>query len=166
MRAVLATTEEKSDQPLDNAVMGSACSSVSVGAARDDMPNAEPDEAGGGVGVLPKPVYRPPCEGGKVSDREALAFPSRSKYISLAVLWSGGLAVPDGWLEKDAGDPELLRKELPVAPRPDARDLRKPCADDGRPGGDRASAGGADGDHGLPARSASIYSTKCQYGNN
>ena len=48
--------------------------------------------------------------------------------------------------------------------RADARDFRRPCAEEGRPGGLAVllaapkPSGGADGAHGLPASSASSYS--------
>lgn len=57
----------------------------------------------------------------------------------------------------DAG--ESPRALLPVLDRADARDFRRPCADEGRPGGltvpATAAAGGEDGDHGFPDSSAS-----------
>ncbi len=60
--------------------------------------------------------------------------------------------------EKEAGEPV---RAGPL--RPDDLDLRRPCADDGRPGAprelgtDSLSAGGGDGDQDLPASSASSW---------
>ena len=60
-------------------------------------------------------------------------------------------------LLNDAGEDESPRSGRPA----DARDLRSPCADDGRLGGliellgEPKPSGGADGDHGLPASAAS-----------
>lgn len=73
-----------------------------------------------------------------------------------------GLGTGELWLLKGAGDAESLRRDRPVLERADARDLRSPCADDGRLGGliellgEPKPSGGADGDHGLPANVASI----------
>lgn len=61
-------------------------------------------------------------------------------------------------LLKDAGDEESLRRELPVIARPEARDLRSPWAEEGRPGEEEPGlvvSGGADGDQSLPASAAS-----------
>lgn len=50
----------------------------------------------------------------------------------------------------DVEDSERMLERVP------ARDFRNPCAEDGRLGVSTACPfGGADGDHGLPARSAS-----------
>lgn len=113
--------------------------------------------------MLPKPWYRPPCEGGRSSGRVAFASPSVEKKASLAAFWSGndvadGLGVPVGVDEKEAGEPERA-----VLDRAEALDLRRPWADEGRPGAprelgaDSLSAEGGDGDHDLPASSASSY---------
>lgn len=62
---------------------------------------------------------------------------------------------------KDAGDEESLRRLLPVPERADARDFRRPCADEGRPGvdaplpGEVTPSGGAEAVQGFPASSAS-----------
>ena len=57
--------------------------------------------------------------------------------------------------ERADGDGECSRSVLVRIP---ARDFRKPWADDGRLGVSIACPfGGADGDHGFPARSASSY---------
>jgi hypothetical protein len=72
---------------------------------------------------------------------------------SFCDFWSNAPGVPD--CENDAGDPELLRRELPVAERPEARDLRRPCPD--ADVGFCVSGGGAEGDHVVPAKSASSY---------
>lgn len=67
----------------------------------------------------------------------------------------------EGELEKEAGDLEPLRRVLPVAERAEARDFRRPWADDGRPGepaplpGEATPAGGSDCVQDLPANSAS-----------
>ena len=109
--------------------------------------------------MFPKPWYRPPCEGGKSAGRDAFACPRPAKNDSFAAFWSGnepvdGFGVPAG----DDWNGELVRLGVP---RVDARDFRRPWAEDGRfgglvvPDGDAALTGGEEGDHGLPARSAS-----------
>ena len=67
----------------------------------------------------------------------------------------------EGELWKDAGEPELLLRVLPVADRAEVRDFLRPWADDGRPGepeplpGDETPAGGAACVQAVPASSAS-----------
>ena len=90
---------------------------------------------GVGVGVLPKPWYRPPWEGGRSAGRDAFVAPSEAKYDSLAAFWSyeppmapgPGLGLPPIAGEfrplNDAGEAESLRSERPVL---EARDLRSP----------------------------------------
>lgn len=63
-----------------------------------------------------------------------------------------------GELAEDTGDVRLRAK---------ARDLRKPCAEDGRAGEfvplpELDNAGGADGDQDLSARVASNFSRYCE----
>ena len=123
--------------------------------------------------MFPKPWYRPPWEGGRSAERDAFACPSEAKYDSFAAFWSYappalGLGVPPTAGEccpppNDAGDAESLRSERPVFVRAEARDLRSPCADEGRLGGliellgEPKPSGGADGDHDLPANVASSW---------
>lgn len=62
---------------------------------------------------------------------------------------------------KPAGEEgESPRSVLPVAERAEARDFRRPWAEDGRPGeaeplGDFVDSEGGEGDHGFPANVAS-----------
>lgn len=63
-------------------------------------------------------------------------------------------------LLKDAGDSPRILPDRAVFERVEALDFRRPCAEDGRPGGLAVPAavcpaGGEEGDHGFPARSAS-----------
>lgn len=62
--------------------------------------------------------------------------------------------VGGGEFVKEAGEADCWRKDDPVATRPDVRDFRRPCADEGRESvPDRRETqpgGGADGDQGLP----------------
>ena len=113
--------------------------------------------------MLPKPWYRPPCDGGKSSGRFAFASPSPAKKLSLAAFWSGNdVAAGRGELvgveEKEAGEPV---RAGPL--RPEDLDFLRPCADEGRPTAPRGlgavslSAGGGDGDQVLPASSASSW---------
>ncbi len=84
-----------------------------------------------------------------------------AKYDSFAVLASS-VPLPESEEEfvNDAGDAESCRNDDPVACLVDARDLRRPCADDGRPGefdppaAGEKSDGGADCTHGFPSSSA------------
>ena len=71
-----------------------------------------------------------------------------------------GLGAGELELLNDAGEAESLRSDRPVFERADALDLRRPCADEGRPGGlkefgEPTRSGGAEGDHDLPANAAS-----------
>lgn len=65
---------------------------------------------------------------------------------------------------KPAGEEgESPRSVLPVAERAEARDFRRPWAEDGRPGeaeplGDFVDSEGGEGDHGFPANVASSFS--------
>lgn len=74
-----------------------------------------------------------------------------------------GVPAGDCLLEKEAGEEESLRRLLPVFVRADARDFRRPWADEGRPGeavplpGEEKLAGGSDWVHFLLANSASSY---------
>lgn len=107
----------------------------------------EPD---GYVGALPKPWYFPPCEGGRCSGRLALTPPSDVKYRSFAVRRSYVASVKEG-----EGELELCRsgEEEPI-PRLAARDLRRPCAEEGREG---ESTGAAEGDQSRSSTSAESY---------
>lgn len=118
--------------------------------------------------MFPNPWYRPPWEGGKSAERDALAWPREEKNDSFADFWSCGvwlrLGVDIGELDaepNEAGDEESLRKARPVLVRPEARALRRPWAEEGREGGLELllgapkPAGLGDIVHGLPATSAS-----------
>jgi hypothetical protein len=80
-----------------------------------------------------------------------------------------GSGVPRREFEKDAGEGESLRNVLTVAARVEARDFRRPCADEGRPGavmlllGVAVPSGGADGVQGLSAKAASNYNILSSY---
>ena len=71
-----------------------------------------------------------------MSGREALTNPSEEKYASLAAFWSvdlpsfkSGLAVFE---EESDGEAESVRKVAPTPVRAEARDFRKPWAEEGR----------------------------------
>lgn len=134
-----ATTEDSKPQPFDSACIGSS--------AKEGADVEGPD---GYVGVFPNPWYFPPCEGGRCSGRLALAPPSDAKYRSFAVRRSYPASVKEG-----EGELEFCRsgEGEPIA-RLAARDLRRPCAEEGREGG---STEGAEGDQSRPSTSAASY---------
>lgn len=92
-----------------------------------------------------------------MSGRETLSDPSEEKYASLAAFWlpsfESGLA---GFEEESDGEAESARKVVPALVRAEARDFRKPCAEEGRlpevPRPLRGAvkpSGGAEGDQAL-----------------
>jgi hypothetical protein len=87
-----------------------------------------------------------------------LSEPIEEKYASLAIFWSVclpsfefGLA---GFEKESDGEAESVRRAVPVPVRAEARDFRKPWAEEGRlpevplPGAVKP-AGGAEGDQCL-----------------
>lgn len=65
-----------------------------------------------------------------------MSDPSEEKYASLAVFWSAGLPSFEsglaGFEEESDGEAESVRKFVPVPVRAEARDFRKPWAEEGR----------------------------------
>ena len=95
-----------------------------------------------------------------MSGREALSDPSEEKYASLAAFWSVGLPSFEsrlaGFEEESDGEAESVRKVVPALVRAEARDFRKPWAEEGRlpevPRPLRGAvkpSGGAEGDQAL-----------------
>ena len=84
-REAPATAAENSDQPLLSAARGLSWKSDIEGAAAEVKPNDGCCGPVGGEGVLPKPWYLPPWEGGRSSGRDAFICPIDAKYDSLAV---------------------------------------------------------------------------------
>lgn len=75
-REAPTTADENNDHPLVSAPIGFSWKSDNEGAAADERPY---EGFCDGEGVLPKPWYRPPCDGGRSSGREALASPRVAK---------------------------------------------------------------------------------------
>lgn len=74
--AVLPTVLVNQPKPLVSACSGSFCKSSKPGSA------APPALFGGSIGLLPKPAYFPPCEGGRSAGLDAFAAPNPAKYLS------------------------------------------------------------------------------------
>lgn len=92
-----------------------------------------------GSGVDPNPAYRPPCDGGRSSDRIELAFPIRSKKASLPLPPVDD--DPPSPSEYGEGDPVRDGFNDDDDTAPPARDFRVAWAEAGR----ATSGGGADG---------------------
>jgi len=95
-----------------------------------------------------------------LSGREALSDPIEEKNASLAAFWSVGFSSFKSGLpglgEESDGEAESARKAVPALVRAEARDFRKPWAEEGRlpevPRPLRGAvkpSGGAEGDQGL-----------------
>ena len=97
------TAAEKKPHPLLIAPTGLLCMSCKLGSARDDSPalGCKLLLSGAGEGELPKPAYRPPCDGGRSVDREALAFPREAKKSSLAVFCEDAPLLLNGFVARD-----------------------------------------------------------------
>jgi hypothetical protein len=71
-----------------------------------------------------------------LSGREELSEPSEEKYASLAAFWSVGMPSFEsglaGFEEESDGEAESARKVVPAPVRAEARDFRKPWAEEGR----------------------------------
>jgi hypothetical protein len=89
-----------------------------------------------------------------------LSDPSEAKYDSLAAFWLKGLPSLEsglaGFEEESDGEAESVRKVVPALVRAEARDFRKPWAEEGRllevPRPLRGAvkpSGGAEGDQAL-----------------